>query len=439
MRIARRNLAEAGAVSATSSETGYPASCLVDGDTTRPWIAAADATDVALRVDLDAFQGAGGFEDWAAGVPVEGDGDEFGEDRSTGTGSTTEETTHINGGSSALKLTCTTGARRRVFRVSEISGAAARAGEVWTVEAYLRGDGTGAAQVGVYDPITAKWWDPAGAGAWTTTETYFGARATASYAVAAATVTIDGWAAHQVEDVDLEVHLVCDDAGQVAYFDDLAAWPHWDLVILHGHNVTPGLGVELRANNASSWADASAFQEDAFKGDAFQQGSGELVAEYSGVPRRPACYLYLATVQPERYLEVKFPGTHPTRVYLGALWVGQTEESVEYPLLEQPLEWAALQSRVRAGRRQHVASYAADAARSIAFTVEVSSLDDLDRFRGIWEGQHYGARLVAVVPSTDEPTVYIGRFAEALAPRRFGLNAYRLELLLAEDGFPTVA
>lgn len=422
MRIARRNLAAAGTVTASSTAAGYSPDYLVDGDTTRPWIAAEGASAAALRVDLDAFGGAGGFEDWADGVPVNAAGDEFGEDRSTGTGSTTEAAGPVYAGSSALKFTCTTGERRRVFRVSEVSGRAARPGEAWTAVVGIHGDGVGFGKVGVYDPITGKWWDPAanaGAGGWTAAETYLGSWQAISYLIVSDVVTLEGWDAHQCAEVDLEIHLVLATTGQECYFDALAAWPHWDEVIVHGHNVPPAQTVTVYALSSPSW------------------GSGTLIATLS-TPRRPACYALLGALRTERYCEVIIPGTHPTQLYVGELVVGQSEEPVEYPLLAQPVEWESLQSRVRSGRRQHVTVYTTDPARAVSFTFEFTSLDDLDLFRGLWEGLHFGADLVAVVPSTDEPVVYLGRFAAVWAPRRVGPDVYQLELSLAEDGFPTV-
>lgn len=449
MRVSPRNYLRTGTVTATSEATGYPATYAADGDTTRPWVAIAGAADVALRGDLDLGQGAGEFEAWSGGVPVDGDGNAVGVDLSDGPGSIAEEGSIVHGGSKALKLLAGSGGVGRFKLYFPV-----RAGETVHVGAWLRGDGTGVARLRVRDPITDKWWDPTangGAGGWTATETDAATQTTTTWTEKSVpSIVLADFAAHQVDAFNLEVHLLCNTSGQVGYADDVACWPSWDLVVLHGHNITPGLGIELRANDADSWADESAFQEDAFQSDAFQQeqGSGDLVASVDvsagdAPPRRPACYLLLDEVRAERYLEIKFPGTHPTQLYVGEAHVGISEETDPSFRPTHSARAALPQVVVQtpAGRR-HVSSYTTDPVRGLTLSFMARTFDEARELQQslLWATRQ-GTELLAVVPIEDGPEVYLARVVEPLEESVQLLrssHAHNFSVALAEDGFPTV-
>lgn len=406
MRFSARNLAAAGAgtgVAASSSHSLYPASGLVDGDPTHPWIAASSGvTNAALTVDLAVAHGEspGGYESGYAAI---------GEDRSSGGGSLANEASIVHGGSGALKMLAGAGGVGRHVTTHTV-----RPGETWRYSAWLRGDGTGSARLRVYDPITGLWWV---SGAWQASEGDVAARSTATWAEYTGAITIDDYDAHQVREFSLEVHTVCSDSGQVGYADDLYLWPAWDLVSLHGHNWPPALGCEVSgSDDGSTWTVLS-----------------------TGTPTRPACYVLLDALQTYRHVRARAVGTAPVQLYAGELGVWQSVEPSEYPLVDRNVDVLPLQVRRRAGRRQLIAHFATDAARSVRLRFEHATAADHNAFRAaLWDASRWGADLVVVVPSTDEADVYLGRLAEGLGVARGGPEVHAIELLLEEDGFPTV-
>jgi hypothetical protein len=375
----------------------------VDGDPTRPWIAASSGlSNVALTVDLALAVVGGGLGSFETGYAASG------EDRSTSGGSVADEASIVHGGSLALKVLAGAGGiGRHVLTYST------RPGETWRYSVWLRGDGTGSVRLRIRDPITGLWWV---SGAWQASEGDAAARSTASWAEYTGAVTLDDYDAHQDREVPLEVHTVCTDSGQVGYADDIFFWPAWDLVSLHGHNWPPAQGIEVSGSaDGSSWTVLS-----------------------TGTPTRPACYVLLGALQTYRHVRVRAVGTSPVRLYAGELCVGQAIEPSEYPLVARGLDLLPLQVRNRAGRRQFVA-HVSDPARSLRMRFEHATQAEHAAFRtSLWEASRWGADPVVVVPSTDEGDVFLGRLAEGLSVVRTGPEVHAVELVLEEDGFPTV-
>lgn len=406
MRYSARNLAAAGAgtgVAASSAHALYPASKLVDGDPTHPWIAAASGvTNAALTVDLALAHGesAGGYESGFAAI---------GEDRSSGGGSLADEASIVHGGAAALKMLAGAGGVGRHVTTHTV-----RPGETWRYSAWLRGDGTGSARLRVYDPITGLWWV---SGAWQASEGDVAARSAATWAEYTGAITIDDYDAHQAREFSLEVHTVCTDSGQVAYADDLYLWPAWDLVSLHGHNWTPALGVEVSgSDDGSTW-----------------------VVLATGTPTRPACYVLLGALQAYRHVRARAVGTSPVQLYVGECWVGQT---VDFGGFQPDWREREMRPQVRlttAARRQIVTSYMTDPARGLDLTFRLFTAAQGRALRALVESAAGGASLVAVIPTDDEPGVYLVRAGDVAEVTRGETRERRtVKLALDEDGSPTV-
>lgn len=407
MRFSARNLAAAGSgtgVAASTSHSLYPATGLVDGDPTHPWVASASgAVDAALTVDLALAHGEspGGYESGFAAV---------GEDRSTGGGSLADEASIVHGGSAALKMLAGAGGVGRHVTTHTV-----RPGETWRYSAWLRGDGTGSARLRVYDPITGLWWV---GGAWQASEGDVAARSTASWAEYTGAIALDDYDAHQVSEFSLEVHTVCSDSGQVAYADDVYLWPAWDMVALFGHNWPPAQGVEV-----SGSADGSAWTVLA-----------------TDKATRPAAYvLRTAALETYRHVRVRAAGTATVHLYAGELWVGQT---VDFGGFAPDWREREMRPQVRlatAARRQIVASYTTDPARGLDLTFRLFTAAQGLALRALIEAAAGGASLIAVIPTDDEPQVYLVRVGDATDVARGEARERRVvRFAMDEDGFPTV-
>lgn len=413
MRYSTRNLAAAGTVAASSVHSSYPASHLVDGDSVRPWIAAAaGAVDTALTVDLADRAGysspPGSYEAGVAAV---------GENRSSGGGSIADEVALTHGGTKALKVLGGAGGVGR-----HVITYAARPGETWRYSAWLRGDGTGFARLRIYDPLTGKWWVN---GAWQTIEGDVAARSLASYAESVGAVTLEGYAAHQTSDVPLEVHVVCADSGQVGYADDVYLWPTWDLASLHGHNWPPRQGIEV-----SGSADGSAWTVLA-----------------TGAATRPAAYVLRSTPEIYRHVRVRAVGASPVQLYAGELWVSQsTPVARSFAPQHREREIRARLLQVTVAGRRHVAVYSDQPRRELELTFEVEGPAAGQALRdGLWRATRGGADPLVVVPDDTEGEAYLCRLDEDFAasidllrPGTVDSHLYQVEVRLSEEGHPTV-
>jgi hypothetical protein len=389
-------------VTASSSHPLYPAAYLVDGKSTRPWIAAAAGTvDTTLAVDLEA---GGGLGDYESGITAAG------EDRSTGGGSVAEETSIVHGGTKALKLLAGAGGVGRHVATYE-----ARPGETWRYSAWLRGDGTGAARLRIYIPLTGKWWVN---GAWQSAEGDVAANATTTWTEAAGAIVLEDYEAHQDRVVVLEVHLVCTTSGQVGYADDRNLWPAWDFVSLHGHNWPPAQGLELAGSaDGSSWTVLT-----------------------TGAATRPAAYVYRSSIENYRHVRLRAVGTSPVRLYAGEWWIGGSIAPVERlgelwtAVEERPqLRWRTLAGNVAA------ASPVTDAPRSLELPLKILSDAQRAALQAFVRGTLHGVEQAVLVPYLGDPDVYLGRMGEAHALQRGPTTRhFGAALTWEESGFPTV-
>ena len=407
MRIGRRNLAAAGTVTATSTHSSdYAAAYLVDGDPTRPWIAAEGASAVALRVDLDALLGVGGFE--AAALP--------GTDESTGAGSIDIEGSITHAGDQALKMLAGAGG------VGRWSGTVtARPGEAWNLSVYLRGDGTGSARLRIEDTVTGQWYV---GGAWQASEADYAARSATSYAETEVSFTVSDEDEHQLEEIPIRIHLLCSDSGQVAYADELAAWPSWDTVAIVGHNVRPRQGVTVYSVTGASW------------------GSGTLLGTLTK-PQRPACYYRHASQVATRYLEVIFPGVAEEQLYAGELHVAQSLELARSFGTSHQRGAALPQVAMEAAAgRRHITAYTTDPIRTLELTFFATDSDEAEELQAqLFWACRQGADAFLAIPDDDRPDVYLVRVIEPLEStvRRLRTgDGHTFRVRLAEDGFPTV-
>ena len=126
-------------VVASSQNSLYPASNVLAGNPTKPWIAGTQISPQYLTFDANhGDNGNGGFESWDGGFPVGWTGTFVG-------GTIIQETApaNVHGGASAVKLTKTT-LPQYVFLYRDFT---VPAGTVWRIRCWVK-DGT--AKTGIY-------------------------------------------------------------------------------------------------------------------------------------------------------------------------------------------------------------------------------------------------------------------------------------------------
>lgn len=214
----------------------------------------------------------------------------------TGTGDVTYDATGGESAGAGMKFVSGTGT---AVAYQDIT---ARAGErlSWTVG--LKGDGTRAVALRVFNRQTGKYWTGS---AWSATPTDLATRTTATFATSTGALTVESAPAYRpdLQLMTLRVTLQVTTASGTCYADNCYVWPSVDIVSVHGHNIDPVISLELRR-------DTAAFA-----------GAGTLEATITTFPLE--FYSALGTIRDDRYWRLKFVGTNSAAIYLGEVVLAQ--------------------------------------------------------------------------------------------------------------------
>jgi len=214
----------------------------------------------------------------------------------TGTGDVTYDATGGEAGAPGMKLVSGTGT---AVAYQDIT---ARAGERlnWTIA--LKGDGTRAVALRVFNRNTGHYWTGS---AWSATPTDLATRTTATYATSSGSFTMESAPAYRadLQLMTLRITIQVTTASGTCFADSVFLWPSVDFLSIHGHNIDPIISLELRR-------DSAAFA-----------GAGTLEATITAFPLE--FYSSLGTIRDERYWRVKFVGTNSAAIYLGEVVLAQ--------------------------------------------------------------------------------------------------------------------
>lgn len=192
-------------------------------------------------------------------------------------------------------------------------------------------------------------------------------------------------------------------------------WPQWNAVVVFGHNLDPGLTVEMRSST-----------------DNF---SGSNVLEVTGAIAQPGFYMLDTGGILNRYGRVLFTGTNQATGWIAECFPCWLETAVNAPEVGMELRYEEPQIRNSgpwgetyvyplAARPRRIAQMAFD---QLATTGALQTRQEMVlRGRG-------GAYPMVVVPVDTEPDVLFGRLSDKWSETRFISTRYRNDLVLAED------
>ena len=276
-------LATALSVVGTTEDSLFPASYLYDYRTDRPFRWTSAVVDQAVTVDR-AMWANGNLEAWSGGVPT----------GFSKTGTVAQDGTNMRGGAACANLSAgATLQRERKLR----------AGDTYIVAAWAKQNGAGGTgKLWIYNPDTGHYYS---SGAWgSTVAAAASAALTASYVDFGAVVgpfAMEGFSACLAPRTTLRIWFEV--TGGAAYLDDVDVWPRHTWTSLHGHNIAPGVALQVRQSS-----------------DNFS-GSDVLVATLTG--RRYACGAHHAA-NDLRYARLKLATlVNPTTPEIAELVMGQ--------------------------------------------------------------------------------------------------------------------
>lgn len=222
-------LTSAVSVTASLEDPNYPISAVKDGRLSVAFKSAA-GSNPTISANLDVLTN-GNFNTSTLASWT---------DASSGGGSTSEEGTIVVSGK-ALKMTTSGGAST----ASRYQDVLIRAGKKYNISAKLRGDGTRTARLRLYFPEYGYYVDNAGALSAAATDVASNAttsyvKSTVSFSTPSASLLLGS------KTVVARVILINNTAsGGSAYADDVALWPSWNMVSIHGHNLKPATVVSV--------------------------------------------------------------------------------------------------------------------------------------------------------------------------------------------------
>lgn len=231
-------------------------------------------------------------------------------------GSITVVSTPVNSGAQAFQLSAATG-EAGIEAALMYQDIQIRAGEVGTVQVYLRGDGTRVARARVLILETGQY--VLANGSFTLTPTDFHSNATTSYVLETADFTAPAYTQQKPDGLwtlRLTAYITNAAVGD-AFMDDFVYWPHTDTAAMIGHNIMPVISAyQLRRSTDNFVAND--------------------VLDTTLTVIQPNLYSLLGAMRSERYWRFRAVGTAPPapvgRPDLGAIWNGQ-------PWLLQRLEF----------------------------------------------------------------------------------------------------
>lgn len=402
-----------GAAAVTPSataDTRFPITRLYDGLSSLIFAFGSLTTDPYVTVDMDRLGGLGGFETFAGGS---GGAPTGWTEANTGTGSVIQETSTVHGGSSAAELDGGASGVGLIYREWT-----ARAGQRFTLDAWLRGNGTQTARIRIQNRQTGKYLTSGGA--WQTAAIDCATRATASYAQSVLAFQVESWTLCQASTVTMRVSILCNENGAV-FVDDVFVYPTVNVLSLHGHNVAPLNVVELHSST-----------------DAFASND---VTEATLTPLQGRFYSYLSSPIAKRHLRLKFVGTNPAIIYAAEMIASYLEQATQGP--EWGIEQKAVESQIRnesetgdvtvhaRGPHERVMLKLAFVAKTEAAYKELRN-EIVRRCRG-------GIYPALIVPIDDEDLIVLGTLDDSWEARRqFVTRWTNDDLAVAERPFPIV-
>lgn len=408
-------------VTPASSDTYEVKSRLGIGRPSKAFRFGSAAANLTLRTDgnlitngtatTDASVDYGLLDTWTGGAPTGS------VEVVTGTGTVVEEAVIVRSGKSAAVDPGAAGTAAFYFDV------VVKSGWTYTVEAYARGTTgppAGVARLEIQNLDTKKYLTSGGA--WQAAAVDWTTESNTSYVQKTLPFTVESYAACGWRDtVTLRLRFYNTVASSLAYFDDIAIWPHVDLLTFHGHNFDPSIDAQ--------W---SGDEDPAF-------GSATGIGALSPLTI-PAAYIYAGSLQAYRYTNVTFAGTNSVS---GAPRIGEavlTQSTRLTQHYEPPIFW-------RDDWNQQATSNPSGESSSFrrtlyeqrfpTFLYHWTSQADLDQAISVWrraEGRTYPA---VVVPDTDRPEVIFGHLPRGFSMQR-ELTAYYtgFELMVDESPFP---
>ena len=372
------NLLERGIVTASSEHAQLGRTRLYDGRPSRAYRASDLAAVQALGVDgsliTDGTTNFGGFETWVGSVPV---------GWTAGTGTVVQQNSPVYTGSWSVELPLNQ--FTSIYRDVVV-----KSGESINIESAIYGASPFVDCFFVYNPLTHNYlqanstWSSAALGYRQPSGEFW------THTVAA--VTVESYAACQSDLVSLRITVGKFANSPAVFVDHVHIWPRVNFASIHGHNLDPGVGVELRSS------------DDAFAAVDTLEATFVIVA--------PSFYALMAAGNPDRrYWRIKIVGANSAFFEIGEAVIGYAQTPLQQ--YENPLEASSRWDRqvsVTPGGERHVHKRSKWRIRNRVFNytyyTQAGYDEGMELFHLRPEGDTYP---VVIVPDHDKPTVIHGR------------------------------
>ena len=401
-------------ISTGTADANYPVTNLYDGEPSTPLLVTA-AGNVTLDVDGDLLKQVGDMEGtFSVGVAAGFT------DRSTGDGTPAQEGTLVHAGAKAQKLSTAAAGVARVSIDLDVL-----AGEVLSLSAWLRGDGTATISAQLQDLATNKFWNGS---IWSSSSAVtWAGRSTASYAESTSTVTVDTADNIRAATTTLRLSFYVSSAvaAGAGYVDDVAVWPSVDCVSLHGHNIPVGAQVDLLSSTSSGW--------------------GSPTTEADDIPvYQPAFYSLLAAAVAKRYWRVRITDSIAREpIYIGELVIGAAVTLTASPNYPLPVAEAYRHQRAQTALgRRYVLQRVTQPARVATLDYEgLSAAQGRELRRLVYLASVGDLYPCVVIPQDDDAErVYHGRLATDEHEEQTEFLTYRrVRLVVSEQPFPVLS
>jgi hypothetical protein len=371
--------------------------------------------DLAL-LDKDLVDN-GNLDSWPGGVPTGW------AVTTSGGGAVTEATAGEARSGSAAKVKKNGGAAsiKKTYKV--------RTSQRILFDLYLRNAAAGQAQAQIYNPLTKKYLT--GAMAWQSGQAYFATASTTSYVQKTNSFTVEDWRAHgdaPITYLELSIHDTGAGGGSdYALVDDVFLSPHWNALVLAGHNIEAGMAPQMRSSN-----------------DNFAANN---VLEASPAVRQPSMFAFASTAIAKRWARLQLTGTQSS--ISGAAWLGELAITYLETALRGFNDGSDLRylpdNTVNAGPGGKViaSQTARQRRRVLRVTVEPGTVGandaEIREQRDEITGRSHGALWpLIVVPHNSEDIVLHGRLDDSWAAKRVFDTFWEDDLLISENPFTRV-
>ncbi|MHA2337483.1 MAG: hypothetical protein ACXACX_09275 [Candidatus Hodarchaeales archaeon] len=356
-------------------------------------------TDDYIRADLSQLEN-GNLEEWNP--------DDVTPTGFETSGTIAKESTIVDEGDYSAKIAADGYIKKVIWVLAgwEMTIVAALYGEVgYAMSAYVRNLFTGK-----YLNSSGNW---VASAAWTT-------RTVASWNDESLSFTVESYSVNgQNHLVPLEIKFEHATGGTFGYVDDVALWPHYNFISIHGHNIPPLVVPKVNSDDNSSYS--SVTRRDSFTAPVNQ----------------PSFYEKLSAMVTERYVELLLDGTTlQDQIYIGD-WVLAQYDQLDH---EMRLDTEA----VKLHRLQNRGSPNFPAARSdrehvedLVFRYHTTIQAERVKIFEIYDRCRSGVDPVILVPHDNENLVmmcFLNHVMEYI--RHEDPNHYEFEFTVKEKTFP---